>query len=73
MRLRPGWDDRPVGALMTTRAGGISEGAFETRTCATVFGPTPGAVAHNQALFASRHRAARAGVAEPGAWGRRSG
>ena len=51
--LRPGWDAPGVGALMTTRAGGISEGAFESMNLRDGLGDSPAAVAHNQALFAA--------------------
>lgn len=51
--LRPGWEAPGVGALMTTRAGGISEGAFASMNVRDGLGDSPAAVAHNQAVFAA--------------------
>ncbi|HNK17591.1 MAG TPA: laccase domain-containing protein, partial [Piscinibacter sp.] len=51
--LRPEWDAPGVGALMTTRAGGISEGAFESMNLRDGLGDSPAAVVHNQAVFAA--------------------
>ena len=50
--LRPGWQASGVGALMTTRAGGVSRGAFESMNVRDGLGDEPHAVARNQALLA---------------------
>jgi len=50
--LRPDWQARGVGALMTTRAGGVSRSAFESMNVRDGLGDEPQAVAHNQALLA---------------------
>ena len=42
--LRPDWDAPGVGALMTTRAGGISEGAFASMNLRDGLGDSPAAV-----------------------------
>lgn len=51
--LRPDWDAPGVGALMTTRAGGVSSGAFESMNVRGGLGDDPVAVARNQAIFAA--------------------
>lgn len=51
--LRPAWDAPGVGALMTTRAGGVSEGPFASMNVRGGLGDDPAAVAHNQAIFAA--------------------
>lgn len=50
--LRPDWQARGVGALMTTRRGGVSEGPFAGMNIRGGLGDDPAAVAHNQALLA---------------------
>ena len=51
--LRPEWDVPSVGALMTTRAGGVSQGPFATMNIRGGLGDDAAAVAHNQAIFAA--------------------
>jgi polyphenol oxidase len=51
--LRPDWDAPGVGALMTTRLGGVSEGPFASMNIRAGLGDDPAAVAHNQALLAA--------------------
>ncbi len=51
--LRPEWDAPGVGALMSTRAGGISQGPFASLNLRDGLGDDPAAVAHNQAVFAA--------------------
>ncbi len=51
--LRPDWDVPGVGALMTTRRGGVSEGPFAGMNIRAGLGDDPAAVAHNQALLAA--------------------
>lgn len=51
--LRPDWDAPGVGALMSTRAGGVSEGPFAAMNIRAGLGDDPLAVVRNQALFAS--------------------
>lgn len=51
--LRPGWQAAGVGALMTTRRGGLSEGRFAGMNIRGGLGDDPAAVAHNQALLAA--------------------
>ncbi len=51
--LHPDWDARGVGALMTTRAGGVSRGAFESMNLRDGLGDDPVAVMRNQAIFAA--------------------
>lgn len=51
--LRPDWDAPGVGALMTTRHGGVSEGPFAGMNIRAGLGDDPAAVAHNQALLAA--------------------
>ncbi len=51
--LRPDWDAPRVGALMTTRAGGVSEGPFASMNIRGGLGDDPLAVARNQAIFAA--------------------
>jgi polyphenol oxidase len=51
--LRPDWDAPGVGALMSTRAGGVSEGPFAAMNIRGGLGDDPLAVVRNQALFAS--------------------
>jgi len=51
--LRPDWDAPGVGALMSTRAGGSSEGAFAHMNLRDGLGDSPAAVSHNQAVFAA--------------------
>jgi len=50
--LRPDWQASGVGALMTTRLGGASQGAFASMNLRDGLGDAPSAVAHNQALLA---------------------
>lgn len=47
--LRPGWDAPGVGALMTTRHGGVSTGAFDSLNLKPGLGDDDAAVAANQA------------------------
>jgi polyphenol oxidase len=49
--LRPDWQAPGVGALMTTRRGGVSEGPFASMNIRAGLGDDPAAVAHNQAMF----------------------
>ena len=51
--LRPQWKAPGVGALMTTRAGGVSEGPFESMNVRGGLGDDPAAVARNQAILAA--------------------
>jgi YfiH family protein len=51
--LRPDWDAPGVGALMTTRAGGVSTGPFESMNVRGGLGDDPVAVMQNQAIFAA--------------------
>lgn len=51
--LRPDWAAPGVGALMTTRVGGVSEGAFASMNLRDGLGDSPAAVARNQAIFAA--------------------
>lgn len=51
--LRPDWDAPRVGALMTTRAGGVSEGPFASMNIRGGLGDDSSAVAQNQAIFAA--------------------
>ena len=51
--LRPDWEAPGVGALMTTRAGGVSTGAFESMNMRGGLGDDPVAVVQNQAIFAA--------------------
>lgn len=51
--LRPDWDAPGVGALMTTRAGGVSVGPFESMNVRGGLGDDPAAVMQNQAIFAA--------------------
>ncbi len=50
--LRPDWRIPGVGALMSTRAGGCGQGAFESLNLRHGIGDDPATVAANQALFA---------------------
>ena len=50
--LWPDWQASGVGALMTTRAGGVSRGAFESMNVRDGLGDEPLAVARNLALLA---------------------
>ncbi len=49
--LRPDWSAPGVGALMTTRAGGVSTESFESMNLRDGLGDDPAAVAQNQAIF----------------------
>ncbi|MFT3666270.1 peptidoglycan editing factor PgeF [Piscinibacter sp.] len=51
--LRPDWSAPGVGALMSTRAGGVSEGPFASLNLRDGLGDDPAAVARNQAIFAA--------------------
>jgi hypothetical protein len=51
--LRPEWEAPGVGALMTTRAGGVSQGPFESMNVRGGLGDDAAAVAQNQAIFAA--------------------
>lgn len=51
--LRPDWAAPGVGALMTTRVGGVSEGLFASMNLRDGLGDSPAAVARNQAIFAA--------------------
>ncbi|MGD9833690.1 MAG: peptidoglycan editing factor PgeF [Piscinibacter sp.] len=51
--LRPDWDAPGVGGLMTTRAGGVSTGPFESMNVRGGLGDDPVAVLQNQAIFAA--------------------
>ena len=51
--LQPDWHAPGVGALMTTRHGGISQGPFSGMNIRGGLGDDPAAVAHNQALLAA--------------------
>jgi len=67
--LRPDWPAAPcVGALMSTRAGGVSAGALATLNLGRSVGDVPEAVAENRRRFAASlrlraHEAAAAGRA----------
>lgn len=50
--LRPDWDAPGVGALMTTRQGGVSGGAFASMNLRAGLGDDAAAVAHNRNAFA---------------------
>jgi YfiH family protein len=50
--LVPDWVAPGVGALMTTRAGGISAGPYQSLNLGTAVGDEPGHVAHNRAVVA---------------------
>lgn len=50
--LRPDWDAPGVGALMTTRQGGVSRGAFDSLNLKHGLGDDDAAVAANQARLA---------------------
>lgn len=50
--LVPDWPAQGVGALMTTRAGGISRAPFDTMNVRLEVGDDAAAVAHNRALLA---------------------
>lgn len=51
--LRPDWGVAGVGALMSTRVGGVSEGPFGSMNLRGGLGDNPLAVTRNQALFAA--------------------
>lgn len=55
--LVPEWRAEGVGALMTTRAGGISAAPFDSLNLRAGLGDDPRAVAHNQARLARSMRA----------------
>jgi YfiH family protein len=48
-----------VGALMSTRAGGVSKGGFDSLNLGSAVGDDPGAVAENRARFAAALQGAR--------------
>jgi polyphenol oxidase len=50
--LVPGWDAPDVGAVMTTRQGGVSAGPFESLNLRDGLGDDPNAVASNRASLA---------------------
>ncbi len=50
--LVPAWDVDGVGALMTTRAGGVSRSPWDTLNLGTAVGDDPAAVAENRRRFA---------------------
>ncbi|WP_419186945.1 polyphenol oxidase family protein, partial [Azohydromonas sediminis] len=49
--LVPAWDVDGVGALMTTRAGGVSRPPWDTLNVGTAVGDDPAAVAENRRRF----------------------
>ena len=49
--LVPGWHAPGIGALMTTRHGGVSQGAFQSLNLRDGLGDDPVAVGRNKALF----------------------
>ena len=51
--LVPDWPARGVGALMTTRSGGVSRAPFDTMNLRLEVGDDAEAVAHNRALLAA--------------------
>ena len=51
--LRPGWAADRVGALMTTRQGGVSAAPFDSFNVRFEVGDDPVAVAHNRAVLAA--------------------
>ena len=51
--LAPGWQLPNVGALMTTRAGGVSTAPFDSLNLRDGLGDDPAAVAHNQRVIAA--------------------
>lgn len=56
--LRPDWD-LPVGALMSTRHGGVSGGPYESLNLGVAVGDDPAAVAENRRRFAGALGVAR--------------
>ena len=56
--LQPDWP-APVGALVSTRAGGVSGGAYEALNLGLAVGDDPAAVAENRRRFAARLAGAR--------------
>ena len=46
--LAPEWQAPGIGALMTTRAGGVSAAPFDSLNLRSAVGDDPVAVAHNQ-------------------------
>jgi polyphenol oxidase len=50
--LRPDWQADGVGALMTTRPGGVSRAPFDSMNLRAAVGDDPAAVAHNQRRLA---------------------
>lgn len=50
--IRPDWPARGAGALMSTRAGGVSTGPFSALNLGVAVGDDPACVARNRALFA---------------------
>lgn len=51
--LRPGWQVPGIGALMTTRRGGVSQGPFQSMNLRDGLGDDPQAVRQNKALLHS--------------------
>lgn len=51
--LRPDWQAPGIGALMTTRAGGVSRGRYDSMNLGTAVGDEPAAVAENRARLAA--------------------
>ncbi len=51
--LRPDWHVRGVGALMSTRAGGVSRAPWDSLNLGTAVGDDPEAVAHNRQRLAA--------------------
>lgn len=51
--LLPAWQAEGIGALMTTRQGGVSVAPFESLNLRAAIGDDPAAVAHNQHLLAA--------------------
>lgn len=49
--LRPGWHAPGIGALMTTRHGGVSQGPFESLNLRDGLGDDPAAVRRNKAVL----------------------
>ena len=56
--LAPDWRIAGVGALMTTRSGGVSTGLYATMNVGTAVGDDPGRVAANRGLLAAAMDAA---------------
>ena len=57
--LVPAWSAPGIGALMTTRRGGVSVGPFDSLNLRDGLGDDPQAVLQNKALLRERRRAPR--------------